>query len=68
MFLYTFVLTVFQGFDLCNIHGKEPHNPFRLVVQSNVRYGDQFAHFIGLSALLVLLMIDFTAFLKKRQF
>ena len=27
-FYYTFIFPVFQGFDLCDIHGKRPHNPF----------------------------------------
>ena len=33
-FWYTFVVPVFQGFDLCDIHGKRPHNPFRSVIPS----------------------------------
>ena len=32
----SFVVPVFQGFDLCDIHGKRPHNPFRSVVLSKV--------------------------------
>ena len=36
-FWYTFVVPVFQGFDLCDIHGKRPHNPFFSVVPSKFR-------------------------------
>ena len=36
-FYYTFIVNVFQGFDLCDIHGKRPHNHFRLAVLSKLR-------------------------------